>query len=148
VTERLQELENSFDVASKKNKQEMFLIQPDHLLDTGGQILDFQKKVNIEIDTDIFISYQRIAVSVIQHLAKHKDIRLARNMLDRMPKELLDVNSMKVFLERFSHVRILTETDTLKGKFKGLEKGGMVVFDSTKKIKLADALETPWWKFS
>lgn len=147
VIERLRELENPREVISKNNNSDAFLIQPDQLFNTGGQILSFQKKTNAVIDTDIFISYQRIAVSCILKLAKDGDIRFVRNMLERMPEELLDVSSMKVFLEHFSHVHILVEADTVKGKFKGMEKG-TVVYDQSKKLKLADALEAPWWKFS
>ncbi len=92
---------------------------------------------------DFAVSYQRIAVSCILKLAKDMDIRCIRSMLAQMPEELLDVSSMKKFLECFGQVRTLTEIDILKKKFRDKEIGTLV-YDGSKKMKLADALETPW----
>lgn len=82
--------------------------------------------------------YQRIAASAIVHLAKHKDIRIIRRMMEQFP-EGLRRNTMLAYLERFGQVTVQNVEQE-----KGSEQ--VIVFDAKKKLDLNGALTTQWWK--
>lgn len=81
-------------------------------------------------------AYQRIAASALVHLATHGDIRVIRAMIEQFP-EGLRVNSMLAYLERFGTVQVLIDPDT---------EVQTIVHNASKKLNLAGALETQWWK--
>lgn len=82
------------------------------------------------------VEYQKVALSIIKHLALHGDIMLVRRMLEGFP-ESLRKDSMMAWLDRFSNVKFLVDD---KGKVTG------IVYDKTKKLQLGLAMETVWWK--
>lgn len=85
--------------------------------------------------------YWTIAASLLVHLAKHKDIRIIRRVIEGFP-EGMRKNSMLAYFEKFGSVRVLTEENAIT--FKGQK--GDIVYDAKRKLNLAGALETPWWK--
>lgn len=128
-------------MTKEKEKVAAPIVKADQLLSTEAEIKKAMEAAEKNAGT-VQKQYQRIALSIIQHLAKNKDIRLVRRMLDKFP-EGLRANSMKAFLERFGQVRFVTEGDKLKDST--LEVG-QAIFDATKKLKLGEAIETPWYK--
>lgn len=74
-----------------------------------------------------------IACSVMQHFAKHKDIRLVKLFIDNQT-ESTRINALKAWFEDFSPV-----------KFDELAEHGCVFFPATK-VRLAAAMEKPFWK--
>lgn len=86
--------------------------------------------------TSLQKDYQRIAASLLVHLATHKDIRVIRRMMEKFPEGLRS-NTMLAYLERFGQVRVIVDPET---------EAQTIVFAEDKKLNLAGALETAWWK--
>jgi len=81
------------------------------------------------------IEYQRIAVSTIVLLEKHRDISIVRNLFNDMTinlPESLRLDTMQAFFGTFAPVTFD-------------EKTGEVFFDKEGKTNVADAMTTPWW---
>lgn len=127
---------------TKKVKEPVFAITASQLLKTEKAINDAEKKASTNGNT-VQQQYHIIAASALAHLAKNKDIRIIRRMIENFPASLRK-NAMLTYLERFGQVRVLIEGDLLKPEYKGLDKGD-IVFDKSKTLKLADALSTAWW---
>jgi hypothetical protein len=81
------------------------------------------------LQTDMHVA----ACSIIQHLGKHKDVRLVNKLLQAMP-EMSRQNSLIMWLEAFGNVVYSKDT-----------KGFIMVPD--KGIKLGEAIDKPFWKF-
>ncbi len=79
----------------------------------------------------IELEYQLIACSVMQHVAKHGDIRIVRHLFANLPASL-HTNSMKEFFARYAPVTY--------------DDKGEVHFDKAGKLQLGLALENAWWK--
>lgn len=75
--------------------------------------------------------YQVIALSLIQHVGKHGDIRLVRTMLDTFP-ESLRKDAMEKYLLEFGAMR--------------KDDANVFHYDGEKATRLGDALSTAWWK--
>ena len=79
-------------------------------------------------------TYQRIVCTYLVHLAKHKDIRVIRRMLDNMPQSLRK-DSMQKFILQYGTVKAV-EDENGKATYH---------YDGTKKLQLGLALEKAWW---
>ena len=81
------------------------------------------------------VEYQRIAVSTIVLLEKHRDISIVRNLFNDMTinlPESLRLDTMQAFFATFAPVTFD-------------EKTGEVFFDKEGKANVAEAMLTPWW---
>lgn len=81
------------------------------------------------------VEYQRIAVSTIVLLEKHRDISIVRNLFNAMTIDLpesLRLDTMQAFFAKFAPVTFD-------------EKTGEVYFNKDGKANVADAMVTPWW---
>lgn len=74
--------------------------------------------------------YQIAACAAIQHLGKHKDIRVLRNLVEGMPDGLRK-DSMSKFFDLYAPVSFTDE--------------GEMLYDAAKPVKLGEALEKSWW---
>lgn len=110
----------------------------------GAPAIDKESRLAGAAGVKLENRYQIIAVSVLHHVAKHGDISVARNMMAAFPQSLQG-NQMLRFLETFGPIRVLTADDVKDGQYAGLEEG-TIVYDKTRKLKLAEAMEKPWWK--
>lgn len=123
------------------------LIEPDELLKTSSEISKLEKELSAVIALDPFIAYQKIAVSMLVKLAKDGDITLVRRMIEQFPAALRK-NSMLRFLEVHGHVRVITEQDKMRVPAWKNHEVGAIIYDKLKKLKLGEALCTPWQKMS
>lgn len=85
---------------------------------------------------DVQMQYQRIAVSVISILEKHRDIRVVRNLFKAMTVDLpegLRVDSMQAFFTVYAPVTFDPKTQE-------------AVFDKKGSFNIADAMRNAWWK--
>lgn len=77
------------------------------------------------------IEYQKIACSIVLHLGKNSDIRVYNRLIESMP-DLLRVDSMQAFFDKYSVIAFDDEGNASINKKKG--------------TKLGEALCNPWWK--
>lgn len=80
---------------------------------------------------DLQTEYQRVACSVILHVAKHHDIRVARKLVETLP-EGLRKRSMSAFLDRFAPI--------------SFDEEGVMTYDKNKKADIGGSLSFAWWK--
>lgn len=73
-----------------------------------------------------------VACSVLQHIGKHSDIRIAERLLGHMP-DMARKNAMRDWLTAFGPVMF---------------DGDRPVFVAGGKVRLGDAMANPFWKFS
>lgn len=82
-------------------------------------------------------SYQRelnkIALSVLAHVAKHKDVRLVNKFIDSVV-DSIRVNALRSWFETFGNVKYDTEAKAMK-------------YDATRKPRIGEAMGNPFWKF-
>lgn len=85
----------------------------------------------------------RVACSVLHHIGKHKDVRVASRFIQELTQampEMSRVNSLKQWFEAFGPVRFATTEE--------IEAGSpAVVYLKDKKLALGDAMAKPFWKF-
>jgi len=84
----------------------------------------------------IEIELQRVALSIMVHVAKHKDIMILRHFLDKLP-ESTRKDSMTAFFDMFATVSFAADENTKKV---------VAQFDASKKLDLASASLKPWYK--
>lgn len=83
-------------------------------------------------------SYQRelnkIALSVLAHVGKHKDVRLVNKFIESVV-DSVRVNALRTWFETFGNVRYDIEAKAMK-------------FDAKRKVRLGEAMGNPFWKFT
>lgn len=82
-------------------------------------------------------TYQRelnkIALSVLNHMAKHKDVRLVNKFLESVV-ESVRANALRSWFETFGNMKYDTENKCMK-------------YDGSRKVRLGEAMGNPFWKF-
>lgn len=82
-------------------------------------------------------SYQRelnkIALSVLAHVGKHKDVRLVNKFIDSVV-DAVRVNALRSWFETFGNVQYDTEAKAMR-------------YDAKRKVRLGEAMGNPFWKF-
>ena len=84
---------------------------------------------------DVQLQYQRIAVSVIAILEKHRDISVVRNLFKSMTVDLpegLRVDSMQAFFSLYAPVTFDQKTQEAQFNKKG-------------SFNITEAMRNPWW---
>lgn len=83
-------------------------------------------------------SYQRelhkIAVSVLAHVGKHKDVRLVNKFIDSVA-DAVRVNALRSWFETFGNVKYDLEAKAMK-------------YDASRKVRVGEAMGNPFWKFT
>lgn len=79
----------------------------------------------------VMLEYQVIGCSVALHLAEHHDIRVVRNLLASFHEGMRKA-AMSAFLDKFATLTF--------------DEEGECHYAKDKKLNLADALKTSWWK--
>lgn len=100
---------------------------------TSGKAIDAAIASIHERGQSLQTLMHHIACSVLQHVGKHKDVRVPMKLINAMP-EMARKNSLILWFETFGNVKYSNET-----------KGFVLVQD--KGIKLGDAIDKPFWKF-
>lgn len=84
---------------------------------------------------DVQLQYQRIAVSVIAILEKHRDIAVVRNLFKSMTVDLpegLRVDSMQAFFTQYAPVTFDQKTQE-------------AIFNKKGSFNISDAMRNAWW---
>lgn len=79
----------------------------------------------------------RLACSVLKHTAQHGRIQVLEQFIDAMPA-MVRVNSLQLWFETFGQLTY----NALEG-----EKKRAWRIDRSKKLRLGEAMEKPFWKF-
>lgn len=79
----------------------------------------------------------KLALSVLVHVGTHRDTRMVQQFMLVMP-DMVRTNGLRKWFEAFGPVKFVAGED-------GAER---VIFVKDKDVKLADAIEKPFWKFS
>lgn len=79
--------------------------------------------------------YQRIAISLLQHVWKHGDITVIRKFIDDDTSESMHKGTMIAFFCKYGQVRL------------GVDKDGneILKYDKQGKLDVAGALSNAWW---
>ncbi len=82
-------------------------------------------------------TYQRelnkIALSLLAHMGKNKDIRLVNKFIGSV-SDAIRVNALRSWFETFGNMSYDTEAKAM-------------VYNGARKVRLADAMGNPFWKF-
>lgn len=111
--------------------------KPVNVLVTANKFITGQKEIESAIDKAVKAgntvqqSFQIIACSALKHTAEHGDIRVIRKLLDSLPEAMRKV-AMSTFIDKFGTVRF--------------DEEGQAYYDKGKKLDLAGAVRTAWWK--
>lgn len=106
------------------------LVNKDSLYTTQVAI-DEAIELAVVSGNNLQVEYQRIACSVILHVAKHHDIRVARKLVETLP-EGMRKRSMSAFIDKFAPV--------------SFDEEGEMHYDKNKKADIAGSLSFAWWK--
>ncbi len=118
-----------------KSPESFFIVKESSLYDVtdaGGAVINAAIVSGMKKLNTVQIEFQRIACSVLLHVAKHGDIRIVRNLFEKMEGSMANTTSMKKWFDLYAPV---TFDDT-----------GEVHYSKDKLVKLADAMTRAWWK--
>lgn len=115
---------------TKENKQDFTAIKQDSLPTKLSDIEALIESAKVK-GNETQRMYQIAGCAVIQHLAKHKDIRVVRKMLESMP-ESLRRDSMTKWLDLYAPITV--------------DEEGEIHYNKDGKVQLGLALEKAWWK--
>jgi hypothetical protein len=91
-----------------------------------------------------------LACSVLAHTAKHGNINILTQFLDKMP-EMIRMNGLKTWFETFGQLTwdadAIPALSAKDGAESAKAKKGMWRIDRSKKPRLGDAMAKPFWSF-
>lgn len=88
---------------------------------------------------DIKERTHRLACSVLHHTAKNGRIQVLEQFLDAVP-DMVRKNSLQTWFETYGQLTFVAANDAEKGLVKGWK------IDRSKKLRLGEAMEKPFWK--
>ncbi|GEM_PF-4655211 len=124
----------------KTNKKEIInnIIEMGEFYETAKEIKKSQSLINNNIDCTsiktVRKEYQKLACSVLMHLNRHKDIRLCRSFIDKMP----------IVLNRRKMINFLLMCGQLKTS--NIEDINSLSYCDKSKLCVWRVLEIPWWE--
>lgn len=114
-----------------KAKKPVTVLVPSNKFITGQAAIETAIDKAKKAGESVMISLQIIACSTIKHTAEHGDIRVIRKLLADLPEGMRKV-AMATFIDKFGTVRF--------------DEEGEVHYDKSRKLNLAEAVRTAWWK--